>query len=215
MGFHTDYCFICGGPVVFNTWNKQYFYCDGKQFEWLEKNFVIGNVDEIPFLHATGAITDGEFDGSTDDEGKRFIISPIDWNDEDCYHVVACHQDCYNLLLKELKFKIEFDDVVHELDYYCGVLADKKKYGVMEKYSFQQEFMPVEVLEENRWLLESPLESPLTCGSQNKQRILDTWRNFPVIANTMEVGSLLRTYLPLPSVLVTVIFEFYGKFLCK
>lgn len=108
---------------------------------------------------------------------------------------------------------MEFEDVdIEDLDDLLCVLKNTRQYGRMRRYSFDQDFLWGEFLKNitaDGWLLKSPLTE---AGAKNKKRILTTWQKFPLVANTIEARRLLKKFMPLPSVLVQLVAEYYGKF---
>lgn len=89
---------------------------------------------------------------------------------------IVCHRKCYRLLERECNYKLKFDDLTDFIDFtgIHAILKNTKLYGVMQKYSFGQDFEMQECLKNDKWLMDDPL-----VNKKNGERILKTWR--PII----------------------------------
>jgi hypothetical protein len=166
MGVWCDYCLVCGGPF------KNYVWDDDEDDEitysecaWLCESYTI---DEDEGLHKTGLVDCGT--PHIGHEETNFHTCPQNWTDWDSIKpAVACHRVCFKLIKKELGYRIKFADVKELLDDLLCVLADKKSYGKMHRYSFGQEFES-KAFAKDLWLLTNPMTN-----DKNKARIIKTW----------------------------------------
>lgn len=178
MGIWDEYCLICGGPIRNDFDGVQEIYSDEsdtdykakiKEYDWLNKLFLILSNNKIMKANNKQYNSYGEIVINR----KVYTITPFnyhqDWKYVDGYGVV-CHQDCYNLLEKSLKYELLFSDVCQLLAEGNSLLKQQSKYAPMNKY-ISQIFKFYYADRDNEWILESPLEN-----SDNKKRILNIWK---------------------------------------
>ena len=172
MGVWADYCIICGGPYSNRAYkyNKESAEYDGMEVEikeciWLTKSYTIDHKER---KHSTNQVDCGvPYVGNT---STTFSTCPLLWIErEGIIPAIACHRQCYKLLVSKLDYKLKFGDVKCLLDDLIGVLKEKEKYGLMYAYSFDQEFDSSSFFID-KWLLEDPNEN-----KENSKRILKIW----------------------------------------
>ena len=203
MGCYENFCVICGGPMF------AFDYRGSKKFHWLEQNYAITKIDGLSECFEVGVVESGY----CSHQDIHFCVSlAFSGEDESAQDAIACHRDCYHLLQKELKFQLTMDDVcAHKylLDGHGGMLQDIKRYGIMVDYSFDQNFYFENAFEKDPWFLESPLSNSFE-GEKNKQRILDIWKDFPVVVKMKQLRAFSDTLLP--PALSNIVLDYYGHY---
>ncbi len=155
MNAGADYCLICAGPYVNSV--------SDAEFEWLESSYVITKNND---LYRTKIVHLGK----TSANGKEFRITPGSWDRTKKEVGIACHRNCYKLLVKKMAYELKFSDVSKLLSrsIHC-VLDDIEPYGKMCDYAFWGEFKS-KCFTENKYLVSDPLSN-----NKNQARILKTW----------------------------------------
>lgn len=165
-------CIICGGPI--NIYNQE--LKNKPYLSWLKYLYGLGHYGKIYKFNGKD-YNDHGYIGS-------FAISPIEWYstiENPTEHGIICHQVCYNLLRKHLNFNLKFAHVCRQLRDFSSIL--KRKYPIIEKYSFDQEFNLDQCIKDGKgWLLLNPYKN-----KKNRDRILKMWRPLAKRFNKMKI----------------------------
>ena len=199
MGFES-FCVICGGPVEY----YMYDYAD-KSHKWLNDVYIITNNEKKLKINNGKTYYNGEYMYNR----KRYNVYHWNWHQfSDNKRIkygygVVCHQKCYILLTRSLKYKLKFANICRKFDTNYGfLLRPTSKYGIIKKY-VDQDFDYEKVHDDNNtWLLQNPLTN-----NKNKSRILKMWKPLVKVfrknpprpspcesAKSFHVGKILQGY---------------------
>lgn len=176
MGLFETFCFICAGTFHDDYFDKNDEEKKLKYGKWLTNIHITTRTENTIKINNVHEDYDGEFEH----KGKLHLVTPPRWNtpqpgwdEKDIHYSTVCHQSCYKLIHKFLKYKIKFADTYYELYYTGGILEPLSKYGPMKKYSGGQffDFDKYITTPEDHWLLKDPLSN-----TKNKNRILKIWK---------------------------------------
>lgn len=185
MGAWDEICLICGGPIKnplkkgFEVYNPKTDTIHKspkthKGSEWLEDLILITYDDKHINVKSNKYSDYGYFYHNN----VKYIITSIGWKDIDGKKLsiaIMVHKKCYNLIKRELKYTIKFDDIVNILDKTNNLIKNKKVYGIASKY-WGQMYDFFNVLKKDAWLLEMKVD--------NRKRIISGWK--PLIKSFKE-----------------------------
>jgi hypothetical protein len=169
MGVHDIYCVICGGPTndVFLDKNEISFV-NKKKYKWLNNLLLITNQNKI--IKVNGKTHNDYYSFGS---GKNKInVSKFAWHFENNTYGILTHKDCYKLLYENLNYKLNFNHLCRVVDNNINVLKKHQIYGKMKEYSFTQSFNYHRVIDNDEWLILSPLQN-----DKNKKRITMIWKS--------------------------------------
>ena len=154
MGDFDIFCTVCGGPYV--LWGENDKKHNKLKYKWMQHIFLIGHTEtKYKTNHSKlgGNVT-------FIINNSEFAIQPYTWKkgrEEDYFdYGISCHQVCYFLLLKKLKYKLKFADVCRMLENNNGYLKQKSIYGPMKKYTGRQEIYWNDITDRNKWMFLNP-----------------------------------------------------------
>ena len=154
-----------------------------QDYKWLGNIFIITSTEQ-KFKFNNFLDTGSSFFHTVSTDKKKtgrnsinFNVQKLEWHEDslpfnvsDYHYGVVCHQNCYKLLHKFLKYKLKFANVCRLMEDWATVLKPISKYGAMKKY-IGQVFEWGKAHNENSWLLKNPLKNV-----KNRTRILKIWK---------------------------------------
>ena len=176
MGLWDTICVLCGGPVTYqaNIQMENGKWIKTKYVKWLGDLYIITNTEDIVKADDSRDNLSGEYKI----KNKIYTILPANWymyreigvrNLKKYSYGIVCHQNCYKLIYKSLKHKIQFANICRLISW-DGYMTPKYKYGIIKKY-WGQFFNYELAVKNNEWVLKNPLSN-----AKNKNRILRIWR---------------------------------------
>ena len=185
MGEWDDACVICGGPPSYGHSAPEH------ETEWLDSCLGITEASTEPVqlgpYNGSGSYgDDGDFVSHavwSAFHPEKFGVPRNPYQDYQPWYRqagIVCHKACWELLYKELGYKIKYSDVWPLQRFGSNLLEGPYSYGGMTTY-YDQFFFVDSCLHNTPWML----QDPCTC-TRNAKRILQIWQ--PIVKRFKEAG---------------------------